>query len=385
MGVIIFFVLMATMMSVVFTLGRDLLGVFTDMRDSWALLETRSTQRADTIITGPGSLSVQTVPKIRITLTNEGDIAVGRFGDWDVIFEIQQSPGLAITRLAHTTSSFPASNEWTVQGIYLDATALTGEIVDPGILNPGEEMIVLANPNPPFGGDRYGRVIFVTSNGATAKVMLLKSRLLHVLDQADLTVYRYKDDGTLTATSTLDGQNGDGRGMTGDDIDFWTTDLVDDKAYKYSADFSLVTSWDQDPANQDAAGLTIDGNDIWVVDSQDDRVYKYDKSGKYVSDFPLTFANATSTGITTDGTNIWVVDADDKVYKYDMIGTYVAEFGLTTANADPTGITTDGTNIWVVDAVDDKAYRYDMTGTFVSDFSLSAANGDPQGLTVTPR
>ena len=58
-----------------------------------------------------------------------------------------------------------------MKGIYLDASTLVGEIVDPGVLNPGEEMIILANPSPSVVATSYDRATFVTPNGTSVKVI----------------------------------------------------------------------------------------------------------------------------------------------------------------------------------------------------------------------
>ena len=372
--------------STLLTFGRDTMVTFEDNNNSWVGLEARSERKAETRITGPSGLSVQSAPRVQITIANRGDVSLAQFSDWDVIVETQRSAGLGITYLTHTASTTPAKNQWAVQGIYRNAASSTPETVEPGVLNPGEEMVVLANPAPAFGADTYGRAVLTTPNGAAVKVVLFKPTVLYVLDQTDLLVYRYRDSGTFLGTSALDGQNASSTGITTHDFNFWVTDIQDDVAYKYSHSFSLVTSWAHDPLNHDATGMTTDGSNIWLVDSQDLKVYKYDMSGTLVSEFPLTAANANPTGIGSGGANLWVVDSDDdKAYKYDLSGAFVSSFILAAANSDPTGISSDGTNIWVVDAVDVKIYEYDMSGAFISDFSLTGANGDPQGLTVIPR
>ena len=123
---------------ITFTLIGNTLVEFGDLFVSWTALEARSEQRAATKIAGPSDLSMQTVPMIKLTLTNEGDVSVGPFADWDVIFETQLSSTLGVSYLAYTTSTSPAKNQWTVLGIYANAASSTPEIADPGILDPDE-------------------------------------------------------------------------------------------------------------------------------------------------------------------------------------------------------------------------------------------------------
>ncbi len=371
---------------VVVSLGWELIAMFGQMTDSWTALEDRSELEFNTDINAPTGQSAGEQSIAHVTIANTGKVPLGQFADWDLILETQQEPGLGVVYLAYTESALPGINEWTIDGIYRDAASSTPETVGPGILDPGEEMVVLANPDPPLGGGTYGRATFAAPNGAIAKVILFKPRWLYVLDHDDMTVYKYEADGTLAGSSSLDAQNSDAMGITTNNSHFWTTDILDEQMFKYTSGFSLMSTSTLESSNQQPAGLTADGSNIWTVDGAVPEVFKYDMEGSYVSKFSLTAQNRDSTGIATDGTNIWVVDAvDAKVYKYDMSGTFVSDFSLSAANADPAGITTDGTNIWVVDAVDAKAYEYDMSGAFVSDFSLCAANADPQGITVMPR
>ena len=159
------------MLITVVTLSERMMASFADVTTSWDALQQRADGRADTRIGGPVGLSVSATSTVEITLVNEGDAALGLFADWDVIFEVQQSPGLAIAYLTYTTSTSPSTNQWAVKGIYLNAASSTPETVDPGVFNPGEEMVVVANPSPSVQSGTHDRASFVTSNGSTAKVI----------------------------------------------------------------------------------------------------------------------------------------------------------------------------------------------------------------------
>ena len=157
----------------VFTLAGDMLMSFDDVTDAWTESEARSEKKTGTRIAGPIGLSVSATSTVQITLENEGEDALGQFSDWDVIFEVQEAPGLAITYLTYTENAVPAANQWTVKGIYLDASAVppVEETVDPGVFNPGEEMVILAKPSPPVTANTYDRAAFVTPYGVVAKVI----------------------------------------------------------------------------------------------------------------------------------------------------------------------------------------------------------------------
>ncbi len=172
MGVAITFLLslMIILLSF-FTLGRQMIVSYDNVSDSWTTLRKLSVEKADTKLTGPIGLSVSATSTVEMILANEGGNAIGRFADWNVIFEVQKASGFEVLYLTYTESSSPGANQWTDKGIYINATTLTAEITDIGTLNPNEEIIVLANPSPSVVATKYNRATFVTPNGITTKVI----------------------------------------------------------------------------------------------------------------------------------------------------------------------------------------------------------------------
>jgi len=69
-----------------------------------------------------------------------------------------------IERLAYKDGT-PGNNEWTVEGIYLDADTSEAEIFEPGIFNPNEEMIVQMKINPAAGEGTTNLATIATPNG----------------------------------------------------------------------------------------------------------------------------------------------------------------------------------------------------------------------------
>jgi hypothetical protein len=93
------------------TIGRDLVDAFSVVSNSWLVLQHRSEEKANTMLAGPVGLSVISTPTIQMTLVNEGDLPLAQFADWDVIFEVQQNPGLGISYLSYTENASPGNNE----------------------------------------------------------------------------------------------------------------------------------------------------------------------------------------------------------------------------------------------------------------------------------
>ena len=166
-----FFFTISVLVIVLFVIGKDMLDTFSDVTDAWYVVEARTERRSDTKITGPTELSVSATSTVQMTIVNEGGVPLRGFAGWDVIFEVQTAPGLGISYLSYTASSTPATGEWTAKGICLNAASSTPEVVDPGVFNPGEEMVVLANPSPSVVADTYDRAIFSTPNGVVVKTI----------------------------------------------------------------------------------------------------------------------------------------------------------------------------------------------------------------------
>ncbi len=79
------------------------------LRESWATLQDRSKEQAETkIVVTPSQPSVSVSPQVRLTLANDGNTIPGEFSDWDLILETQKASGFSVAYLAHTTSTLAA-------------------------------------------------------------------------------------------------------------------------------------------------------------------------------------------------------------------------------------------------------------------------------------
>jgi hypothetical protein len=76
----------------------------------------------------------------------------------------------SVSYLTYTASYPPADNEWTVKGIYTSGE--TPEIFDPGVLDPGELMIVSVMLNPAVGSGETCRITISTPNGVKSQTQV---------------------------------------------------------------------------------------------------------------------------------------------------------------------------------------------------------------------
>lgn len=107
---------------------------------------------------------------IDVSIRNTGQTSLGHFDDWDLLiryYDTAGDVGLNLKWLSYVTTSTPATLEWTVEGIYSDASSLIGEFYEPNLLNPGEEIILRANITPAIPGGTSNSITIGASNGVS--------------------------------------------------------------------------------------------------------------------------------------------------------------------------------------------------------------------------
>jgi hypothetical protein len=133
---------------------------------SWREMQERLEERASTDLSPVEAQTINAGATVELTLRNDGDTKLTDFDRWDVILQYGSGSGNA--------EWYPygsGSNEWDVQGIYLDASKSTPEAFDPDILNPGEEMVIWVWVSPPVG-THWATV--ATPNGITASTVFTR-------------------------------------------------------------------------------------------------------------------------------------------------------------------------------------------------------------------
>jgi len=130
--------------------------------DSWKQMEDQAQEMRQTEIVGVSS----SVPgeyggsRVEITIRNEGGVSLSDFNRWDVIIQYE---GDNVEWLPYDTSP-----GWTVGGIFFSGSP---EVFEPNILNPGEEMVLILNLDPPVGEGTTNRVTISTPSGTAAEVI----------------------------------------------------------------------------------------------------------------------------------------------------------------------------------------------------------------------
>jgi hypothetical protein len=87
------------------------------------------------------------------------------YNKWDVIVQYTDINSIKQVKWIPYTSGSLSNNQWTVKGIYLDASTLTPEVYDIGIFNPGEEMILETQLDTPVHNGSVNLMSVNTPNG----------------------------------------------------------------------------------------------------------------------------------------------------------------------------------------------------------------------------
>ena len=134
------------------------------LAQSTALLQERAGDRARTSLTAVSTQVSGPGDSVQITLKNAGSTKLANFNEWDVI--LQYSDGTSNHAQWYPFGS--GANQWSEQ---LYQAVPTPEAIDPGILDPGEEMVVTVNVSPSVGVGTTNQAIISAPNGVTASAI----------------------------------------------------------------------------------------------------------------------------------------------------------------------------------------------------------------------
>ncbi len=119
---------------------------------------------------------------LRVTVNNDGQVKLASFDRWDFIVSYEAEDGTLLSTWLPYTDSAPLANEWEKARIGLNGPL---EYFEPGILNPGEEMVILANLDPLPGNATAGEISFTTPNGVYDSVPLVNPGYLRLTPQSE--------------------------------------------------------------------------------------------------------------------------------------------------------------------------------------------------------
>ena len=105
---------------------------------------------------------------VRVTVDNNGQIKLGDFSKWDFIAHYYDDTGSYYSEWLPYTEGAPGANEWQKARICLEGQP---ELFEPGLLNHGEELVVLARLSPLPSDNTTGDITLATPNGICNSIL----------------------------------------------------------------------------------------------------------------------------------------------------------------------------------------------------------------------
>jgi len=99
---------------------------------------------------------------LRLIVKNTGQTKLANFDKWDVMVHYYDDSGVYHTKWLPYTAGLPGDDEWQAARIGLNGPT---DFFEPGILNPSEELTILARINPLSGNATVGNITVSTANG----------------------------------------------------------------------------------------------------------------------------------------------------------------------------------------------------------------------------
>lgn len=106
------------------------------------------------------------VSRVSVRIVNEGGVPLSGFENWDVIVQYEDAAGIDHVVWMPYGGATPESNQWTLGGIYFDEDA---EVVEPGVLNPRESILIEADLLPAVGAGTTNLITVSTDRGISAQ------------------------------------------------------------------------------------------------------------------------------------------------------------------------------------------------------------------------
>lgn len=106
---------------------------------------------------------------VQVFTHNSGEVNLAQFANWDVLVQyFDGNSTYYVESLSYTANATPLDNQWTVAVIYSDESLSQQEIFEPGVLSPGEVMMMKLKLNVLPGAGTTNRVTLSTPNGVVA-------------------------------------------------------------------------------------------------------------------------------------------------------------------------------------------------------------------------
>jgi archaellum component FlaF (FlaF/FlaG flagellin family) len=159
-------------------------------------LEARLNEQARTSLQEINAKTISGGSGIQIIYKNNGSEKVANFKNWDVIVQYYDTstPSKTYTTWIPYAEKNPSNNQWTVTGIYADAKRGIMEAYDPGILNPGEELMVEVLLPHTIALESQVQVTLTVKNGANLSTIFIRNTPPVLVNNTGITIAPAKSE-----------------------------------------------------------------------------------------------------------------------------------------------------------------------------------------------
>lgn len=158
--------MVGVMLVAVATLSQGTFSSMATLADSWREMEVRTGEISRTALAVVSTTN--TPPTATVTLSNSGQTSLRDFAAWDVAMDYYETDGTYHqVWLQYLATHPPGNNQWALEGIYSDAGTSAAEVFQPGILDPGEEMVITIQLSPAARTTGLNLVVVGTPNGVS--------------------------------------------------------------------------------------------------------------------------------------------------------------------------------------------------------------------------
>jgi len=161
------------------TLAGGMIATQDTLRAAWKDAESRWEMATNTAIS---SVSVPLTKQItnsgvqaRISFRNVGSTKIADFAHWNVITEYYNTQGHYQIESLRYVKGVPLQNEWSVEKIYIDSQKKIAEQIEPGVFDPGEEIVLVAQLSQPVGAGLQFTATAITPAGQHASVIYARN------------------------------------------------------------------------------------------------------------------------------------------------------------------------------------------------------------------
>lgn len=132
---------------------------------SWAEMSSRTNEQDITFLTPITATTKSAGTIVEVTLRNNGSTRLAEYNRWDLMLQYYTESNTLKVDWYPYVDTTPGNNQWTVSGIYMDAATAKSEVFEPGILNPGEEIVLQVQLQPSVGLTTTNMLTLSANNG----------------------------------------------------------------------------------------------------------------------------------------------------------------------------------------------------------------------------